>query len=99
MLWDLFEKPAVGGQKPLENMPSPGHSVLQKCLLDDQLCVLKGTEADLCDAAALQQLLLASPRPRPSAHPLVPETMAIPRAIWLNDEYVWELQDFYSGRA
>jgi serine/threonine protein kinase len=82
-------------------MRNTGHSILQKCMLDDGLFVLKGTRADLCDIEALEQLVTTGPQPLPmeSIHDLGLEVMATPRAVWTNDSYLWELQRYHEGRS
>lgn len=98
-IWGLVDEETLRRIEPLEKLPTPGHSVLQKCKLDGELCILKGSEAELCDIDGLQQLVTGGPRPRPSALPIIPPEMGTPRAFWTNDDYVWELQHWYPGRA
>src|SRR5207248_5772216 len=62
----LVDEETLRRIQPLENLPTPGHSVLQKCTLDGELCILKGSEAQLCDLDGLQQLVTGGPRPRRS---------------------------------
>lgn len=99
-IWGHVDEETLRRVRPLELMKHMGLSVLQKCTLDGELCVLKGTRAELCDIKALQQLVTGGPRPRASGGTAFGlDTMATPRAVWINDELVWELQYYYNGRA
>ena len=99
-LWGNIDHETLRRLQPLELMKHMGLSVLQKCILDDELWVLKGTRAEHCDIEALQQLVTGGPRPRPSGGATFGlAAMATPRAVWINDEYLWELQHYYNGHA
>lgn len=99
-LWGAIDHETLRRLQPLELMKHMGLSVLQKCTLDGELCVLKGTRSEDCDIEALQQLVTGGPRPRPSGGATFGlAAMATPRAVWTNDDYLWELQHYYNGRA
>jgi len=98
-VWGNVDEKTLGRIRTLEFMNSTGHSILQKCDLDGTLCVLKATQQPLCDLEALAVLAKGGPRPSPSGAPWRLDAMATPRAVWLHDDYVWELQSFYEGRS
>ena len=100
-VWGAIDGQTLRRIQPLEILRSTGHSILQKCALDDELFVLKGTRADLCDLEALRQLVPEGPRPVPIGTRGVSEVdaMGTPRAVWTNDQHVWELQPHYVGRS
>jgi serine/threonine protein kinase len=98
-LWGKIDEESLGRIRLLEFMNSTGHSVLQKCELDGMLCVLKATRAELCDVNALAVLANGGPRPSPLGTAWNLDTMATPRGVWLHDDHVWELQEFYHGRS
>jgi serine/threonine protein kinase len=100
-VWGEIDEQGLRGIRTLELMKSTPHSILQKCTLNDDVFVLKGTREDLCDIDALRQLVTSGPRPLPfgSVAQRGLEAMATPRAIWMNDNHVWELQRYYDGRS
>ena len=100
-LWGAIDKDALRRLRPLEVMTSTPHSTLQKYALDDAVYVVKGTRAQLCDVEALRQLVTGSPRPLPigADENAWLAGVGIPRAIWLNDDHVWELQQYYEGQS
>ena len=64
-VWGEVDEAAIRRIRPFEVMASTGHSVLRKCVLDDELCVVKVTRAALCELEALRAVVPGERGPFP----------------------------------
>jgi serine/threonine protein kinase len=96
-VWGQIDETALRKIRSLEVMRNTPHSLLQKCVIDDEPYVLKATREKLCDIEALKQLVAIGPRPGSSGGGSALPTMGTPRAVWIDERKVCELQPFYDA--
>ena len=72
------------------------YSLIQKCKIKDEQYALKRTQRELCQEGALIKMVGNSFKGFDSgAH--ITFIVASPLAVWVTEDYVWELYPFYEG--
>jgi serine/threonine protein kinase len=64
---------------------------------DGKDMVLKRTVADLCDMNALSLLINTVANPLGGWSDVARAQVGAPRAAWIENDFLWELQDYYDG--
>lgn len=87
-------KPHLGSINVLEVISQTDHSIIERCVIQGNLYVLKRTNRDICQEEALKDLV---GQDIVGSEGTVSVVIATPVALWVTDEYVWELYPYYNG--
>ncbi len=80
----------------IELVSTTEYSIIEKCLVNGELYILKRTKKELCQVKALQKLV---GKDFITNVGLVSIAISTPLALWTPDEYVWELLPYHRGMS
>lgn len=78
----------------LEVVSQTDHSIIEKCVIQGTPYILKRTDRSLCQEQALKDLVGHKISGSEGGASVV---IATPIALWITDEHVWELYQYYNG--